>query len=88
MTAVEGFAVSASITGSGEALLQDSRIRERFQQEITRYAADYASFERPERFALLSEEWSINNGLLTPTLKLKRHIVEEQFQKQIDALYA
>ncbi|MDP7464433.1 MAG: AMP-binding protein, partial [SAR324 cluster bacterium] len=87
MTTVEDFAVSASITGSGGALLQDSRIRERFQQELTRYGANYTSLEQPKNFALLSEEWSIDNGLLTPTLKLKRNIVEEQFQTQIDALY-
>jgi len=87
MTAMEDFAVSESISGSGEALLQEPRVRERIQQELTRYGADYADFEQPENFALLAEEWSIDNGLLTPTLKLKRTVVEEQFREQIDALY-
>jgi long-chain acyl-CoA synthetase len=37
---------------------------------------------------LLSEEWGIDNGLLTPTLKLKREVVEEQFKTQIEELYS
>ena len=59
-----------------------------FQEQLEHYGKDFKSFERPQNFALLSEEWSIDNGLLTPTLKLKREVVEEQFKSQIESLYS
>ena len=49
---------------------------------------DFKGFEHPQNFTLLSEEWSIDNGMLTPTLKLKREVVEEHFKAQIEELYS
>ncbi len=47
-----------------------------------------ASFETPKKIALLSEELTIENGMLTPTLKVKRSSVEEGFSGVIEELYA
>ena len=73
---------------SGPSLLNEPEIRKLFQEQLEHYGKDFKSFERPQNFALLSEEWSIDNGLLTPTLKLKREVVEEQFKSQIESLYS
>ena len=43
--------------------------------------------ERVRRFAVAKEVFSIENGMMTPTLKVKRHKVLETYQAQIDALY-
>lgn len=48
---------------------------------------ELASFEQVKKIAILSEEFSIDNGLLTPTLKVRRARVVEQFAEQIEALY-
>ncbi len=88
MTAVEKFAEENGISGSGESLLGDPLVRELFQKQLEHYGKDFKSFERPQNFALLSEEWGIDNGLLTPTLKLKREVVEDQFRSQIESLYS
>ena len=88
MPAVEKFAEENSISGSGESLLGDPLVRELFQKQLEHYGKDFKSFERPQNFALLSEEWDIDNGLLTPTLKLKREVVEDQFRSQIESLYS
>ena len=88
MPAVEKFAEENGISGSGESLLGDPLVRELFQKQLEHYGKDFKSFERPQNFALLSEEWGINNGLLTPTLKLKREVVEDQFRSQIESLYS
>ena len=88
MPAVEKFAEEKGISGRGESLLGDPLVRELFQKQLEHYGKDFKSFERPQNFALLSEEWCIDNGLLTPTLKLKREVVEDQFRSQIENLYS
>lgn len=47
----------------------------------------FPGYARIRRIALLAEPWSVENGLLTPTLKLKRTKVLERFKKQYDGLY-
>jgi len=88
MPAVEKFAEENKMSGSGPSLLNEPEIRKLFQEQLEHYGKDFKSFERPQNFALLSEEWGIDNGLLTPTLKLKREVVEEQFKSQIESLYS
>ena len=88
MPAVEKFAEENKMSGSGPSLLNEPEIRKLFQKQMEHYGEDFKSFERPQNFALLSEEWGIDNGLLTPTLKLKREVVEEQFKSQIESLYS
>ena len=88
MPAVEQYAQNNGLSGRGETLLNESSIRDLFQEELSIYGKNFKSFEHPENFALLSEEWSIENGLLTPTLKLKRDTVEKKFKDQIESLYS
>lgn len=88
MPAVEQYAQSNGISGSGESLLNESSIRDLFREQLTLYGKDFKTFEHPQNFALLAEEWSIDNGLLTPTLKLKREVVEQKFKDQIESLYS
>ena len=48
----------------------------------------FKNFERIEDFSLLDEEWNPDNGLLTPTMKIKRSVIEEKFKENIETLYA
>lgn len=52
---------------------------------LTRSLADY---ERVRRIALLPNEFSIDNGEMTPTLKVKRRVIDEKFGQVIEALYS
>jgi long-chain acyl-CoA synthetase len=47
-----------------------------------------ARFEQLKRVLLVVDEFSIESGIMTPTLKLKRRVVEERYRKQIDEVYA
>ena len=88
MPVLEQYAEDLGISGSGESMLNEPRIRQLFKEQLERYGKDFKSFEQPKNFALLSEEWTIDNGLLTPTLKLKREVVESQFKAQIEDLFS
>jgi len=44
-------------------------------------------FEIPKAVHLSAEEWTPENGLLTPTFKIKREILKKSFQTELEALY-
>ena len=47
-----------------------------------------ARFEKLKKVLLVADEFSIANGILTPTMKLRRRVVEDRYRRQIDELYA
>ncbi len=49
---------------------------------------DLAQFEMPKKFLLLPKDFSVDGGELTPTLKVRRRIVEERHRAAIEALYS
>lgn len=73
--------------GNYAALLETDEVKELIGREIETATADLASYEKVRAFALLSEEFSVENELLTPTLKLRKSKIVERYQKEIDALY-
>ena len=56
-------------------------------KEVTEKTADLASFEQIRRVAVLPRELTIEDGELSPTLKIKRRIVEKKFADVIEAAY-
>ncbi|HEX8145409.1 MAG TPA: long-chain fatty acid--CoA ligase [Pyrinomonadaceae bacterium] len=57
------------------------------QKDVAALTAELADYERVRRIALLPEEFSIDGGEMTPTLKVKRRVIDEKFGKLIDELY-
>jgi long-chain acyl-CoA synthetase len=57
------------------------------QRDIAKLTAALADYERIRRVALLPEEFTIDGGELTPTLKVKRRVIDERFGSLIDQLY-
>ena len=55
--------------------------------EIGRYSANFASYERVKRIVLLDRDFEIEKGELTPSLKVRRNIVEDKYKDVIDKLY-
>ena len=73
---------------SVETLLNRSDVRALVQAAIDDLNARLAQFERIKRFSLLATTFSVETGELTPTLKVKRRVIEERYRAVIDAFYA
>jgi len=58
------------------------------QSDISQLTRELADYERIRRIALLPDEFSIDKGELTPTLKVKRRVVDERFYDLIEGLYS
>ncbi|MFH1851483.1 MAG: long-chain fatty acid--CoA ligase [Candidatus Neomarinimicrobiota bacterium] len=69
------------------ALLQEPHVQELFQQEVERNMAGFARYEVVKKFALLPDLWTIAGGEITPSLKVKRKVVEQKYAAQIEQLY-
>ena len=69
-------------------LLRETTVRELLEQESLGRLQDLAQFEKPKRIAILNEEMTVETGMLTPTFKVKRRMVEQRYQEAIQAMYA
>jgi long-chain acyl-CoA synthetase len=82
------FAKSVALDGMNEAeLLRAAQVRMLYRDEIERLQKDLAHFERVRRFELLPEALTIENGEITPTMKVKRKVVEQKFSGLIEKMY-
>lgn len=70
-----------------ESLARSAEVRTLIEQEIERMLADFASFEKPKKFAILPNEFTIEKGELTPTLKIRLKNVEKNYAALIASLY-
>ncbi len=69
------------------ALSREPAIRELIQQEVDRVNAKYAQVEQVKKFAILDHDLSQPTGELTPTLKVKRNVVNQKYADIFDSLY-
>ena len=70
-----------------ENLLKNSIVLQKMQEEVDKINEHFGQWEKIKKFVLLSEAFSQENGLLTPTLKLKRKIITEKYLTLIQELY-
>ena len=69
-------------------LLANAKVQKLFKTELDHYGEKFKGFEGVKDFALIPEDFTTENGMLTPSLKVKRRKVVEVYQPVIDALYA
>jgi len=85
---VESYAQIKGIKEKNHAeLCKHPRIIDLFQRQIDGLTTDLAQYERVKKVTLLENELTIEGGELTPTLKVKRRIVDEKYRNAIDRLY-
>lgn len=70
------------------ALVASPEAGDKIEGEVKKVLRDLAQFEMPKKVVLIQRDFSIETGELTPTLKVKRRVVEKNYKAQIEAIYA
>jgi len=55
---------------------------------VQKYNHNFGDWEQIKKFELIADEWSQNTGVLTPTLKVKRRVVENRYAEKIEKLFS
>jgi long-chain acyl-CoA synthetase len=70
-----------------EEMIEHPKVKDLFRRAVAEANAQLASFESIKNFAVLPRDFTIESGELTPSLKVKRKIVDERYRDLIDSLY-
>ena len=75
-------------TNSLEESFKEPTLIEAIQNDIEEHNKNFGSWEQIKKFKLVPEEWTIEGGHLTPTMKLKRKVVKEKYSNYIEKMYS
>jgi long-chain acyl-CoA synthetase len=85
---LEDYAKSNNISYSSRAqLVLNEKVVDFLRAEVDRATPNLASFERIKKIAVLERDFEIEKGEMTPSLKVKRNVVEQKYKGLLDALY-
>jgi len=69
-------------------LITNQKVQSLYEGAVEEQNRNLARFEKLKRVMLVPDEFTADNGALTPTLKLRRRVIEDRYKQQIDELYA
>ncbi len=70
------------------AMVKDAKVVKAYQEIVDRVNLELAHFESIKRVCVVPDEWSVETSELTPSMKLKRRVVEQKYAGEIARLYA
>ncbi|MDP5106752.1 MAG: AMP-dependent synthetase/ligase [Polaribacter sp.] len=76
-----------SIGTSNEEIAASEIVKQRIQKEVDKCNVNFGNWEQIKRFELTADEWTIESGHLTPTMKMKRAIILKMYQDLFDKIY-
>ncbi len=86
---LEGWAKQNGVDATDHArLAQDPKVQKLYEGIISKVNGGLAHFETIKKVIVVPDEWSVEEGELTPSLKLKRRVIVEKYKDQIDKVYA
>ncbi len=77
-----------TIPDNNSELIKLQEVQGLMQKQLDKYNSLFSHPEQVKKFALLADEWTIDSGELTPSLKIKRKVIEQKYSNEIEALYA
>lgn len=85
---LEQFAKENTITfSSREELISNPKVLAKYQSIVDELNPNFSHIEQIKKFKLLKAEWTAETGELTPTMKIKRKVINERYSKEIEAIY-
>lgn len=73
--------------GTKQTIIKDPQVIDKYQREIERLNEGFGQWEKVKKFSLLSKEWTIDGGELTPKLSLKRKAILARHQAEVEDIY-
>ena len=70
-----------------QEMIKDKNVLNRYAEEIKKINQNFGDTEKIKCYELIADEWSVNNGILTPTLKVKRSVVKERYKELISKMF-
>ncbi|MGB3541711.1 AMP-dependent synthetase/ligase [Rubrivirga sp.] len=87
MESLPVWAKNNGVSASGDALLKDAKVHAEFERLVADANQGMDHWSQVQRFRLVPETMTVENELLTPTMKVKRGAVNKTYDDQIDAMY-
>lgn len=69
-------------------VVKNKKVIDRYRKEVDSYNKFFGDYEKIKRFELLDHEWTIDDGEITPSLKIRRKAIAERYQSLIDGMFA
>jgi long-chain acyl-CoA synthetase len=89
VTALKSWASGQGVAADDmESLARDPKVVRAYEEIVGRVNQGLAHFESIKRVCVVPDEWSVETDELTPSLKLKRRVIEKKYAKQIEEFYA
>ncbi len=73
---------------SNEDIINHPQVAARYAKEVKKYNEFFGDAEKIKRYQLVQDEWTQVNGFLSPTLKIKRNVIEAHYAESIERLFA
>jgi len=85
---LESWAKANNITYANRSeLIANEQVNKLYEAELAQCTKDYARVEQIRKFRLLEHEWSQETDELTPTLKIKRRVINQKYAREIETMY-
>ncbi len=75
------------VENSFEAISKSEIVQKRIQKEVNKCNQKFGKWEQIKKFEITPEEWSIDGGQLTPTMKMKRDVIKKMYTDLIEHIY-
>ncbi|VAW99924.1 Long-chain-fatty-acid--CoA ligase [hydrothermal vent metagenome] len=83
-----GLAKEHQLDPFDQSALTNNKLHKTVLHQIARALKDFPGYAKVRRVALTLDPWTVDNGLLTPTLKTKRQVIMNKFENEINAMYS
>jgi long-chain acyl-CoA synthetase len=86
--ALASWAAEKGLDPDPASLAKSEALRALIEEEVDKFSAKFKGYEKARKIFIGDEDFTTDNGMLTPTLKLKRRVVLQRYNDAIESLYA